>query len=562
MGRKYRHKKIYSKSNKALVVAISNSPPSYTWEYNGNTYDFDTYRTSENKDDLAWMFCVAAWTRRTEITPNSMTNSMNGLMRFYEFLIEKYGDVPKPGDLSNDNILDFIHWLRFEIEASDYKTVRVDSLSENTKQRIWAQFKGLLSRAKSLGLLSKDLDIPSSVFKGIKDKHFKPYSGHEKEQIISACKKEIEKTWLLPHNSQIRNLLPHALLITIRTGLNPEVLFNLDVDCLKEGFLPGTTRLVLPTKARAGRSQNIELQEERVGDKLKSAMRIRSRVVPSIEEVTKITELARSSLDSSNPLKNKLWLVDLYAGQGSFTKGDVRLFSDCGYYAALRDFVVDHDLVDRDGKYLDLNFRRLRPTFAESMLKISGGDIRDLQKRLGHKNLRTTMRYLDPDSEDRIASFKFAGVAMQGWALGEESESNLKAISQHLGVSQKEAKAILTGEHTMLAGRCKNPMESKLPGKKDGELCTFFLGCFRCGNMMVFKEDAHRLFSFYHWLLDKKLELGKVWTKNYQWVVDVILNDIAPMLGSKAWIDEQIEFAQANRHPLWANNSIRVMEAL
>ena len=89
-----------------------------------------------------------------------------------------------------------------------------------------------------------------------------------------------------------------------------------------------------------------------------------------------------------------------------------------------------------------------------------------------------------------------------------------------------------------------------------GELCTNYLACFRCGNCVVLKEDSHRLFSFYFWLLEKKHILGNdKWESSYGWIIEIIDNDIAPQLGDSEWIENEKAKALKNPFPMWATTS-------
>lgn len=105
----------------------------------------------------------------------------------------------------------------------------------------------------------------------------------------------------------------------------------------------------------------------------------------------------------------------------------------------------------------------------------------------------------------------------------------------------------------MGVAKCKDPFNSPLKGIKNGELCTEYLACFRCGNCVVLKEDNHRLFSFYHWILSKKMILGEEkWISSYSWIIDIIDNDIAPKLGDQEWVSSRKIEAKSDPFPMWA----------
>lgn len=550
MGNVFRKKKDYNLSPKVANLVVANEPTGYAFEIKGVDFDFTPFiRNKEQDIDIAWAFARAFWVRRNECAIDTHKTDFQHTRRFFEYLQKESPRTISIHDINSDLLHDYLYWLKFLAQKKSDDGNKF--LTETTRRKAWGTVRTLIQRLQIESILSHEIDLPHNNFANATEESFKPYSNNERKQIIAACKKDIlhlrkhGKAFDKEISSNIlSHLIPHALLISLRTGINPEVLFELPVTkyCIKSSNLLNSERLILPIKIRSGHSQNISLTTvESTGD----SVRIKTRITELLREVEALTDDIRVDLDDSNPLKKKLWLTGKY--------GDVMIFRDRTYYTSLQIFVKRHEIIGDDKKPLVLNFRRFRPTFAEAILKANGGDVRDLQNRLGHLNIRTTMGYLDPNLDGRKKNFAFSGKAMQVWALGTETNPDIQSIADSLGIDLDSARSLVSGDFNMGATKCKNPLNSPLNKVKEGDICTNFLACFRCGNCVVLKEDANRLFSFYHWILHKKMVLGQQkWTDTYQWIVDIIDQDIAPQLGDDAWIQGKKAEAKAKPFPMWA----------
>jgi len=546
MGSPSRKRKDYVMRRASVAQAVANVPPGYSFEVDGRLIDFEPNKQSTDQTkDIAWGFAVVMWRRRNDLSAQSASNHLRYLDRFFEHLMGEVGTFMLQ-NINQSVVNYFVYWMKH------IATKRLDGsdLSESSRRIIWGTVRDYLNGLMRYGMIEQDIDLPTHVFDSNQGEQFEPYSQDEVRQIVAACRRDIPLVMreenivktsggLSPY---LARLVPHALMVSLRTGLNPEVLFDMEVTehSLKPSHLLHSTRLILPIKRRSGRSMNVELTEENV-----NGVRVKNNVVRLMEEVEQLTQPARDSLPQGDPLKRKLWLV-------RSDEGRVDTLNKFTYFATVRSFAARHDIVDRNGEVVALNFRRFRPTFAEAMLKISGGDIRDLQKRLGHANIRTTMGYLDPNLEERKEAFQYAGKAMVDWAFKGSGKASLSDIAQELDVTLDSAEKLANGDFNMGAAKCKDPFDSPLKGVKKGELCTEYLACFRCGNCVVLKEDSHRLFSFYNWLFSTKAVLGiEKWKSTYGWVIDIIDNDIAPQLGDVDWVAEEKRKAKEDPFPMW-----------
>lgn len=544
MGQPHRNKKNYSMTKESLEILVENEPPGYFFNISSSEIDLSKYKQSDDKSqDLAWYFAVILWRKRISVVAITIVNQIYHIDRFFEFVRAEIGTL-MISDF-NQNVIDgFIYWLSYVAPNKTYS----DFLSEGTKRKIWGSMRSFFFDLIQDKVLDKDLILPINIFDKNEFESFKQYDKEEFKQILSASHKDqielrLDKTIAVKagRSGFLTRLIPHAFLLSARTGINPEVLFDMDIPrlSLKHSSIRNSTILELPIKKRSGGNYNLELLDY-------ENLRVKNDVVRLLEEVEQLTNEARNKLNENDPLRNKLWLaID--------DNGEVNKFNKFSYYLSLQAFSKRHNLKSRNGETLSLNFRRFRPTFAELTLELNGGDYRDLQKKLGHKSLRTTMmHYIDPNLDKRKDSFVFAGKVMTDWALSENIDKSIKNISILLNTDTKNVEKLISGEHNMNIAKCNDPYSSPLKGMKKGELCTQYLACFRCGNCVVLKEDSYRLFSFYYWLIDKKNDLGlDKWTMTYEWIIEIIDNVIAPQLGDADWIAAEKQKAKNKPFIMW-----------
>ncbi|MBF4989450.1 phage integrase SAM-like domain-containing protein [Methylophilus sp. 14] len=544
MGTPHKNKKDYSMKSQPIESAVKNEPGSYKFEIDGELLDFSKFKLSALKhEDIGWALAKVTWRKRNEISAATAQTYWYSIDRFFEFLTTQKS-TPKVSEINQLLINDFIYWLN---SVATLRLSTSDPLAESSKRKIWGHIREYFMSLADEDRTFQNLELPTHVFDSDSGESFKPYSKNELIQISKASfsdtRKIVNGTSKIYRSAYIGELIPHAIRILIKTGINPEVLFDLDITSIsvKSSHILNSSRLILPIKRRSGKSQNISLQDEE-----SDGIRVKSNVIRLLEEVENLTEATRKILPSNSPLKNKLWLV---RGEG----GKIDIFSNFSYYMSLQAFSKRHDIVDDSGDRLVINFRRFRPTFAEEILRINGGDVRDLQKRLGHSHLRTTMGYLDPNLEERKEAFHYSGLALVNWVFKDEKPSSLKLVAEDLDISEENASKLISGEFNVSVGKCKNPFDSPLQGVKKGDFCTQYLACFRCHYSVILKEDGHRLFSFYHWLISKRALVGdQKWQESYEWIIDIIDNEIAPKLGDSECVLSMKREAELNPFPMWS----------
>lgn len=535
------------------VVSLRNEPPGYAFNADGLKIDLSRYRRAKGKGDVAWNFAVAIWRRRAAFRRNTIEGYVVAVDRFFEFIDTQHPEVTQISELTTELLIDFNYWAQRVAKRRNGS----GPLADGTPLRWWKSLAAVLTELLSDedNRLPTDLVIPWGVTRGHVDNQTRPYTIKERDQIVRACHRAIEavRRKLAVYGrgsdmgSEMMMLVPYLLLLALRTGFNAGVLLWLEVRCVIQSKMPGLGWVRGAIKFRSGVSPNHPTKPTPGSDVLPLSM----READLIDEVERLTEPARKMAPAK--YKRFLWLVRPY-GFGTGKKGNrVIPLGETGYYQNLAAFAERYDLKDENGGRLVLNLKRCRPSFAEGLLRANGGNIIELKKRLTHKSLRTTMRYVDPDGKERKQAFRFAGLAMQAWALGAESLPDRDALAKDLKLTPPEIERLLNGDNDMGVAKCKNPWNSPVKGVKPGEACSEFMVCLRCPNVVVLKEDAHRLFSFYWFIHSKQHRMDrKKWEAGYCWILKTIDTEIAPRLGDASWIEQMKIAAKSAPHPLWA----------
>lgn len=199
-----------------------------------------------------------------------------------------------------------------------------------------------------------------------------------------------------------------------------------------------------------------------------------------------VTHLTSSIRENANEdLKNKLWL---------FTKSNGKLYSlpDPDTRKGLLKLSEKYKLKDNNNNKLELTTTRFRPTFVSELVD-KGVSIREIQLLLGHKNLYTTMRYLDIQDFSKISRDKIKDKLIQ-IHINSHSSPNVKT-SQKTKI--KEDIAVLLSTPFATCKNIFNPPEyvKKLTSYTPGKPCSTYNMCLSCPNIIITKSDLPKLFA-------------------------------------------------------------------
>lgn len=283
-------------------------------------------------------------------------------------------------------------------------------------------------------------------------------------------------------------ILPYLFKLVAETGLNPTVALTLRLDSFHESH-PMTKRPHIRYWKERGSGEG-DLHVELIDSNSLTLDERQAQDVKRIwEEVSAHTAVFRHKLD-----KDSQDMLFVYQSRGVRSTGDARNFlanrSTLGTWA--NDFVDRHQLKDTNGNPLKLTLARFRPSLVSRLMK-RGVDIYVIQSILGHRNMLTTLRYIDGHDFHPRAR-KEVQKALE--TIRENRRAHEQAPKPLAQDSFKEDAVIFA---TGLAS-CKNvfaPPENirKAGGIDVGSPCTYFNMCLKCSNVLITEEHLPQLFA-------------------------------------------------------------------
>ena len=314
-------------------------------------------------------------------------------------------------------------------------------------------------------------------------KDFKRNKYSEKFYRIIASKKlyfhDVYESWGILTKVTVKHIAPFYLRFLQITGMNIESVSALELnDFIQEHPASGKS-CIRYWKERSHGEKEYHLDIFKAN--LQWMTHKQSQEVKDIfDTVIKITSSIRKT--ASKDLKDKLWL---------FTKKNGKLYS-------LPDPDIRQGLLKLSDKYklksvdnnLELITTRFRPTFVSELVD-KGVSIREVQLLLGHKNLYTTMRYLDIQDFSKISRGKIKDKLLQIHINANSSIKNLK-----LPAPKDETQVMLSTPFAT----CKNifkPPESvrKLSSYTPGKPCSTYNMCLSCSNVIITISDLPKLLA-------------------------------------------------------------------
>ncbi len=361
----------------------------------------------------------------------------------------------------------------------------------------------------------------------------KTLSKKERHQVVHALKAELKIILNGTQSMTSYELTVCMLAIAARSGINPQPLIELPLDCIQPHPLK-SSRFLLVSYKRRGNTTHI--QSLRKTEDIELMNTVMPDVVVIIEAVIRRNESIRKvSLDYSND-------VFVFEHEDNRTKGRITLVSKKRLDYGIKTFSQKHQLTNDMGQSLQLNIMRLRKTFENRIFHLSGGDPWVTAKLGGHSLKVSNDHYLEAP-EDAEKNFRFYG----------------EVRTQEL-LQSPEIKT-LPAENTPVS-KCRDPLKGHFAPKAEGEYCTNFLACVRCRSFVVTGDDLYRLYSFYWLVVYERNTIGvKNWSNYFAHVIRIIDKEIAPKFDA-VLVQTARDKAKANPHPFWKNLKLPQGEAV
>lgn len=525
------------KSYKVLEIKeIEDLPAGLKFDIDGKTWDFNEFTFKDNRAEIAYWLSVYFWRNKSVISNKTRDVYIYSYRKLWEFFDDINLDIQSVSQIDTDLIIRFKSWLN-----SKSKVANEDALSQGTKRHIFSAVKNTLKGLVSYEQISEEVFIPEGNFRNTiaNSNPTLPFTQLERMKIVNACKKEFEQIEAGEVTNFRQIYVPYLLTIALRTGINLQPLLDLKTNSIRESILEGRIEISLK-KNRGYSSQTISFKNDDY-----ETVYAQKTVASLFNKLISITDVIRNS--ASSDISSFIFLVH---NQGKGSEKEVSKLEATETWVNIQRFRDKYSLTDDVGNPLVLNIRRMRPTFAHHLLKINGGDIRHLQKSLNHTNMSTTMGYLNANDSEFKSSFKFNGLVMQSSLTGKDASTLVKEIN----CTYEEAEKLIAGQNNMKVSTCKNPEKSPIFKSNTGDPCTHFTACFRCPNQIITKDDTHKVFSFYWWILSKKNKMPpNAWEKSYEWIVQLIDGEVSSALGSKEEVEEAKRHAKVSPHRAWVH---------
>lgn len=508
-------------------------------------FDFNRFRTND-RERLSAQMRDAVWSLRNDLVGRTLHSFISGgLWPFWHFLddLKVSGQIITClAEIDEGTIRQFLAWLELQVVAKGKNKGQPWSLV--SRKSSYERIKSLLiNRQKLAGMeVSRDLKFPKNPFplSNSLTPPRSPYSDSELGRIIAAINIDLK---LLDEQGMdalppLQVMAAHIFALAVATGRNAQSLLDLKRDSLRAHPLPDREMLI--TEKRKGYSTHVTAyRKEAVNNEIKTA----SFTIPTTigGHVRALRDFTLPLMEDANPADMDFIL--LYRVARMKRKGQVLRLTLQKFNQVARTFVSRHRLIDDRGARLALNMARLRPTFGSKLYERTR-DVRKVQKALGHSDPKTTARHYISLPDDAERNHVFVGQAMVGWATSVEDQHAIRLAADGQ-MPLADARKLLNGGYNTLIARCKNPF------RENGAVCSKYLPCFNCAQMVVFEDDLWRLYSFYYKLIFERVKMNQNdWLKTYGSVIKIIDVEIAPAFDSHVVAAAKRQ-AQDAPHPAW-----------
>lgn len=323
-----------------------------------------------------------------------------------------------------------------------------------------------------------------------------------------------------------RDLPALLVLLALETGLEPECLKTLTVDCLTNPSA-GTAELrYFKRRARGAEHKNIRVRDGGIG-------------TPGglIRRLIDVTAAARQRLPS-----DCLWV---YHNAGGLRAG-IRIPAQL-----IASWVRRHGIVDDDGAPLRLLLSRLRKTHKALWYTKTGGHM--TRFAVGHSREVAARHYADLPSlrhlhEETVAdAFRAVVAAALPTVLSSTAEQALREAPEQAAslISPDMVGPLLDGEHDVWLAACAGFYSS--PFTEAGLPCAHpFWGCLDCPNAVITRRKLPAILAFQAFVEGKRQSLmASDWAAMFGRAHARITEQILPVFSDAVIADARQEMGDA-----------------
>jgi integrase len=457
-------------------------------------------------------------------SPASLTNQARaGANTFFSFMLAYPGRIPsEPRKFTATHVAAFTAWLRLGV---------ANKLTAHSR---YSALKSLMSGMADFGAIEatpKELfsvrPFPKYSQKPAEERRNQPLSQTEMQRLASALKADLvaicRKRFDGPESEAMTAM---ALILAMRTGLNPTPLIEMSRDCLRpHPFMPNL--MLIETFKRRGQ-----------GAQLTAVRQTQMDETPTLLPMDAVAVL-RKAIEISGPLvakaavdfADRVWLYRS-AAKTDLQKENVKHLTNKAFSFSIGELVKRHALLADDGSPLRVNLEGLRKTKANQLWRLSDGDLAAVSAAMGHTPRVADNHYLSLDEATKAESATFIGEAL---------------------VEKLRSPGLVPTP----TGHCKDSLHGARAPKDGSNHCADFTSCVGCPSFAVVATapDLHRLFSFQQFLA---VEAGKFesdeWAEWQRRDRDLIgcIDSFADAHFDAPLVAEARAMAQAKPHRFWA----------
>jgi hypothetical protein len=416
-----------------------------------------------------------------------------GFNSFYDVMFDAKGrvtDTYKP--YSKAERMAIHNSIQFDIAQTKglMKPYKRSGLGENPLDAQGKRISGKGTPDNARYLFENELDC-QPVFYGTPNKSMAQEIFIRIVNILDIGLHDLYRSWGVLSIVDKSVIAPFVYRLSQITGMNAESVMPLNLDDLiLEHHTTGRPCLRYWKERSTGAK---ELHLDLFQAKLQWLTVKQSKEVVDIFDTVKFLT---ASLRSEAPIEitNKLFIYQ-NTGKNQVSSSTIMDFElgTSRLSATYPRFVTKHGLKNDKGAPLKFTMTRFRPSFVSDLIE-EGVSIREIQVMLGHKNITTTMNYLDRLDFNRVARTK----VKEALERIHEKVVNPHEDGKHSGQQYQDNPERII--FTTPLGGCTNifnPPEFIRQSKSyvEGQSCSQYNKCLSCDNVMLTSTHLPELFA-------------------------------------------------------------------